>query len=267
MDSGPALSGIILAGGESRRLGADKALLELGGQTLLENVIGKVSQVSQEVIVVANAPPRPDTERGRHGEGERGTRRGGEGDTERGRIPPSPPLPLFVSGLRGGGEGLEATMVSDVRPGQGALGGIYSGLLAASHFHSLVIACDMPFLNLNLLRYMALLAPGYDVVIPCVVAKTFSSHRALGQGPSTAKEEHLHPLHAIYSKRCLGPIEELLDRGDLRIIAFFPQVRVRYVEQEEVDPFDPQHLSLFNINTSADMERAKAVIADGLRGG
>jgi molybdopterin-guanine dinucleotide biosynthesis protein A len=223
MGSGPSLSGIVLAGGESRRLGTDKALLELGGQTLIENVIGKVSQVSQEMIVVANISHKY--------------------------------------------KGLEATMVSDVRPGQGALGGIYSGLLAASHFHSLVIACDMPFLNLNLLRYMALLAPGYDVVIPCVVAKTFSSHRALGQGPSTAKEEHLHPLHAIYSKRCLGPIEELLDRGDLRIIAFFPQVRVRYVEQEEVDPFDPQHLSLFNINTSADMERAKAVIADGLRGG
>jgi molybdopterin-guanine dinucleotide biosynthesis protein A len=159
-------------------------------------------------------------------------------------------------------EVLGATMVSDVRPGQGALGGIYSGLLAVSHFHSLVVACDMPFLNLNLLRYMALLAPGYDVVIPRVTARTFSSHRPLSEEPVTAKEEHLHPLHAIYSKRCLGPIEELL-----RIIAFFPQVRVRYVEQEEIDPFDPQHFSLFNINTSADMERAKAVIADGLRGG
>ena len=96
-----------------------------------------------------------------------------------------------------------------------------------------------------------------------LAARTFSSHRALGQGPSTAKEEHLHPLHAIYSKRCLGPIEELLDKGDLRIIAFFPQVRVRYVEQEEIDPFDPQHLSLFNINTPADMEMARAMIAEG----
>lgn len=223
MDSGPAISGIILAGGESRRLGADKALLELGGQTLIENVIGKVSQVSQEVIVVANIPHKYEV--------------------------------------------LGATMVSDVRPGQGALGGIYSGLLAVSHFHSLVVACDMPFLNLNLLRYMALLAPGYDVVIPRVTARTFSFHRPLSEGPVTAKEEHLHPLHAIYSKRCLGPIEELLDRGDLRIIAFFPQVRVRHVEQGEIDAFDPQHLSLFNINTSANMERAKAVIADGLRGG
>ena len=214
-----AISGVILAGGESRRMGADKALLELGGQTLIEAVIGRVSRLSREVIIVTNAPQKV--------------------------------------------EGLGATLVSDVRPGKGALGGIYSGLLAASHFHSLVVACDYPFLHLGLLRYMALLAPGHDVVIPRVVARPFSSRRSPGRELSTAREEHLHPLHAIYSRRCLGPIEELLDTGDLRVIAFFPRVRVRYVEQEEVDPFDPRHLSFFNINTPADVERAKAVLAEG----
>ena len=231
MGSVPIIGGIILAGGKSQRLGTDKALLKLGGQTLIENVIEKVSQLSQEVIVVANVPPFPLQSWGEPGEG---------------------------------GEGLSARLVGDVHPGKGALGGIYSGLLAASHFHSLVVACDMPFLNLHLLRYMALLAPGYDVVLPRLAARTFSSHRALGQGAVTAKEGHLHPLHAIYSKRCLGPIKELLEKGDLRIIAFFSQVRVRYVEQEEIDPFDPHHLSLFNINTPADVERAQAMISDGL---
>lgn len=203
-------------------MGTDKALLELEGQTLIEHVIGKVSQLSREVIVVVNDPQK------------------------------------F--------EGLGTRIVGDVRSGKGSLGGLYSGLLAASHFHSLVVACDMPFLNLNLLRYMALLASGYDVVIPRVSARA-SSHRPPPKGPITAREEHLHPLHAIYSKRCLEPIEELLDKGDLRIIAFFPKVRVRYVEQEEIEPFDPQRLSFFNINTPADVERAKAMIADGFRGG
>ena len=57
------------------------------------------------------------------------------------------------------------------------------------------------------------------------------------------------PLHALYSRHCLEPIEQLLIQGGGRIISFFPHVRVRYVEEAEVDHFDPQHRSLFNINT------------------
>lgn len=249
MGSVPAISGIILAGGKSRRMGTDKALLRLGGQTLIENVIGKVSQLSQEVIVVANDPQKYKglvTSSLASTRARRTNSRMNSGTRQRAR---------------------QVRLVSDVRPGKGALGGIYSGLLAGSHFHSLVVACDMPFLNLNLLRYMAILAPGYDVIIPRVAARVSFSHQPPSKGSVTAREEHLHPLHAIYSKRCLEPIEELLDKGDLRIIAFFPQVRVRYVEQEEIDPFDPQHLSFFNINTPADVERAKAMIADGFPGG
>ncbi|MFQ6057398.1 MAG: molybdenum cofactor guanylyltransferase [Anaerolineae bacterium] len=198
MEKVPAISGIVLAGGESRRMGTDKALLKLGGYTLIENVIARVSRVSQEVIVVANA----------------------------------------LENYRN----LGVKLVRDVFPGKGSLGGIYSGLLAANHFHSLVVACDMPFLNLDLLRYMIVLAPNYDVVIPC-----------LDRGYKEA-------LHAIYSKNCLVPIENQLRRNHLKIIDFLDHVSVYYVEQEEIDLFDPQHLSFFNINTPADMERAKDVM-------
>ena len=129
-------------------------------------------------------------------------------------------------------------MVGDVQPGQGALGGLYSGLLAARHEYSLVVACDMPFLDLKLLRYMALLTPGQDIVVPRV-------------------GDLLEPLHAIYSKACLKPIEQVLARGGRRIVEFFPEVRVRYVDQREIDILDPKHLSFFNVNTPADLEWAR----------
>lgn len=135
---------------------------------------------------------------------------------------------------------LEARLVGDVYPGKGALGGIYSGLKAAHNHHSLVVACDMPFLDLKLLRYMILLSPGQDVVIPRVGGLT-------------------EPLHAIYSKECLQPIERLLSAGGRRITDFFPEVRVRYIEEQETKLFDPQHLSFFNINTPADLERARSL--------
>ncbi len=190
------ISSIVLAGGESSRLGRDKAFLEVKGQFLIESIIERLRQLSQEVIIVANETDRY--------------------------------------------EEFEATLVSDVYPGKGALGGIYSGVMRASNSYSLVVACDMPFLNPSLLRYMQTLAVSYDVVIPRI--------------------GHLREaLHAIYAKDCLPFMEEQLQQGDLRIIHFFPHVRVRYVEQEEIEVFDPQHLSFFNINTQGDLERAMEI--------
>ena len=128
-------------------------------------------------------------------------------------------------------------MVGDVQPGQGALGGLYSGLLAVNNDYSVVVACDMPFLNLNLLRYMILLTPEQDVVIP-----------RLGN--------ELEPLHAIYSRECLEPIERALSRGERRVVAFLPEVRVRYVDWHEIGILDAKYLSFFNVNTREDWERA-----------
>ena len=131
----------------------------------------------------------------------------------------------------------------DLYPGRGSLGGIYSGLKYSHSFHSLAVGCDMPFLNPGLLRYMVNLCPDFDVVIP-----------RIGGG--------VEPLHAIYSKNCLGPIEALLQQGNLQIFAFFPSVRTRYVEEDEVDRYDARHLSFFNVNTEDDLNQAKALLQE-----
>jgi molybdopterin-guanine dinucleotide biosynthesis protein A len=135
----------------------------------------------------------------------------------------------------------EVKAVFDLYPGKGALGGIYTGIITSGSFHNLVVACDMPFLNVELLRYLSQLSPGFDVVLP-----------KLGR--------NVEPLHAIYAKSCLEPIAELLRQGDLRITSLFNSVKVRYVDQEEIDRFDPEHLSFFNINTKADLEKAQELL-------
>ena len=194
------VTGIILAGGQGKRLGQDKVHLRLGDASLSERVVSRLRPLCEDIIVVVALKSDP--------------------------------------GIPG------ARPVQDIYPGCGALSGIHAGLKAASSEHSLVVACDMPFLNRDLLRYMIGQAEGHDVVIPRIQTLT-------------------EPLHAVYSQNCVEPIEELLAQGGGRIISFFPQVRVRYIDQKEVDQFDPQHRSLFNVNTSDDWEYAWRCVFEG----
>ena len=131
-------------------------------------------------------------------------------------------------------------IVPDIFPGKGSLGGIYTGLVTSDSFYNLVIAADMPFLNQPLLRYMIEVSDGFDFVLPRV-------------------NNLFEPLHAVYSKNCVAPIEFILKEGRKVIIELFNFVKVRYVEAEEVDKFDPQHLSFFNINTKEDLKLARKI--------
>ena len=135
---------------------------------------------------------------------------------------------------------LRAKIITDIYPDKRALGGIYSGLTASGSFYNLVVACDMPFLSLDLIRYMISVAPGYDIAIPKVGS-------------------NVEPLHAVYSKSCLEHIEKMFKQGNLQVSSLLKSVNVRYVEEAEIDKYDPEHLSFFNINDLDDLERAKSL--------
>ena len=145
-------------------------------------------------------------------------------------------LPQFIGNQR-------LRIVSDTYPGKGPLGGIYTGLAASDSFYNLVVAGDMPFLNQSLLHYIIQLSTNFDLVVPRV-------------------GNLVEPLHAVYSKGCLAPIEYLLEQGNIRVSELLKLVKVRYVEAEEIDRIDPEHLSFFNINTQADLKRARELAGE-----
>ncbi len=134
-------------------------------------------------------------------------------------------------------------VVADIHPGKGPLAGIYSGLIASSGSRAIVVSCDTPFVSVGLLEYMTQMCPPLDIVVPRM-------------------KEKVEPLCAVYSKSCLAPIRELLKQDELKIIELYPMVRVRYIEEVEIDRFDPEHLSFFNINTQADLDRARRLAAE-----
>ena len=139
----------------------------------------------------------------------------------------------------------EAEVLVDIYSGKGPLGGIYTGLLASQSSHSILVACDMPFLNTELLRYMLRLSRDFDAVVPRL------------------EEGMIEPLHAIYSRSCLDNMKKQLERNQLKVHSFLDTVRVRYVERAEMQKLDPQLLSFFNINYQSDLDRAIALAARG----
>ena len=134
-------------------------------------------------------------------------------------------------------EYVKTRIVTDIYPEMGPLGGIYTGLIYSTSHVNLTVACDMPFLKCDLLRHMIDLSSGFDAVVPRI---------------GNLRE----PLHAVYTKGCLPTIEKMLNEDNRRVMDLLDSVKVRYVDKDEIERFDSAHLSFFNINTQADLERA-----------
>ncbi len=145
------------------------------------------------------------------------------------------PPPLLVTNAPHRHAFLGLRMVADDLPGAGPLGGVFTALNHSPFRRVLVVACDMPLLNPDLVRYMASLPDDADAVVP----------RHSGESGRQRPE----PLHAIYSHRCIEPIRRRLERGSLSIVGLLDELNVRYIEEAELRTFDPHLLSFRNINT------------------
>jgi molybdopterin-guanine dinucleotide biosynthesis protein A len=135
---------------------------------------------------------------------------------------------------------------ADVIPGKGALGGIYTAVYRSSNEDTLIVACDMPFVNRDLLRHMVGLRGEGDASVDLIIPRV---------------EDHPQGFHAIYRKTCLRPIRACLDADRLKVISFHDQVRARYLDPPEWMRFDPKGLSFWNINTPEELEAAQQLAA------
>ncbi|HMD90925.1 MAG TPA: molybdenum cofactor guanylyltransferase [Anaerolineaceae bacterium] len=189
----------VQAGGESRRMGRNKAIIPFLGNPLIERVIDRVKPLAEELLITTNQPQD------------------------------------FKF--------LEYPLISDIFPGKGALGGLYTALYAASSNIIAVVACDMPFVNPVLLQAEIdlLTKLNADVVIPN--GKT-----------------GLEPFHSVYRKKtCLPAILTAINTNQKRIISWFPSVNVRVMEPEEVFIHDPTQLAFLNINTLEELAQAEQI--------
>ncbi len=190
------VTGVLLAGGKSRRMGEDKRFLYVGERTLLDRSCAALQEIFEQVyVVVAQDSPTLQT---------------------------------------------EVPIIRDLIANCGSLGGLYTGLRQAKTEYIFLTACDMPFLNSRLIRYFVSLKCDKDVVI--------------GRWRS-----RLHPTHALYGQRCCSVIEEMLHGNYLQIQGLMANssLRVRVVEENELEEIDREGRSFFNVNTPSDLIMAR----------
>lgn len=133
---------------------------------------------------------------------------------------------------------LGVKLVKDIIPDKNSLGGLYSGLVHSACDYSFVAACDMPFINRNLISYMMHARYGYDAVIPEYNGK-------------------LQPLCAVYSKQCIKPMEKALSRNNLKILDIVRHIPVKRITETEINNYDSYGYSFVNINTFQEYTRYK----------
>jgi molybdopterin-guanine dinucleotide biosynthesis protein A len=194
-------SALILAGGKGTRLGEqEKALLACKDRTLLENAIYVLDQVVDEVIVSVRDHKQQEA------------------------------FSEFVQGIK---------LLCDQYQSKGPLAGMLEGMKAAAGNYVFVVACDMPFLQPDVIDLLFKEAAGHDAAIPLW------------------KDGRKEPLHAVYNREQLIPIiERSILKDDHRVMNVVSQLYdVRFTSVDRIQLIDRELVSFVNINTPADLEQ------------
>ena len=200
MNNSQRVTGIILAGGKSSRLGRDKAWEDVGGQRIIDRVIGALQSSCDEVLIIGDRPERQN----------------------------ELSLPKCIQ------------YRSDDLKGRGSIGGLYTGLKASYTLWSLVVACDMPFISRELIRFMLSIISKNrcDAIVPVINGR-------------------YQPTHALYNSTCIPFIEKNISSGNFRMDSYFDEIYLEEISEDVINSIKGAELSFFNVNTEDDLFTAR----------
>lgn len=192
------VSGVLIAGGRSRRMGQDKRFMKVSGRSVFDRTLALLRATFTENIVVLAEP-------------------------------------IQMLDLH------SCPVVYDLIPNAGSLGGLYTGLMTASRPRVFAVACDMPFLDIEVIRFMLSHGEATDVVVANLGGR-------------------FQPMHTMYSKRCTPFLQAMAQEQDLKIQKLFQEkeLRMRILTENDLRAFGPAFRSFQNINTPDDLVSAEA---------
>ena len=198
-------TGIILAGGENKRMPVLKAFIKINGEKIIERNLKIMRQLFKEIFIVTNQPE----------------------------------LYLY----------LKTHLLGDVYDIRGPMTGIFTSLLNSSNNWVFISACDMPFINGELIKYMASKRDNYDAVVPKSPLRPLLVKGRRG--------DYIEPLFAFYSKQLMPSMEKAIFSNKTGIKDFLKDKKVKYISAEEIRDIDAKAMSFINLNTLKDMERVQ----------
>ena len=175
---------IIMAGGDSARMGQDKSMLPIRDKPMIKHIVDQLRPHFNQILISSN-------------------------DTSKYSF-------------------LGVEIVPDRVADQGPLMGIASALKASANVLNFVIACDIPQVDMALVRMMLRQGRRFDAVVPTI-------------GPS-----QFEPLFAVYKKDILATIEDALSSGQRRIIDALSRCRVKYIDLSKTDVQQLRNLNTMN---------------------
>jgi molybdopterin-guanine dinucleotide biosynthesis protein A len=143
---------------------------------------------------------------------------------------------LVVSNSPAKYAGYAVDVTADELPGLGPLGGLHAALGRVRRPYAFVVACDMPFLRLEPIRFLVSRLDHADAIVP----------RWSGD---------VEPLHALYAKSLRPRIAAAIAGGARAIRDLLPLVRVDYVTEAEMEGISGAEESFRNVNTPEEAAR------------
>ncbi|WP_338471094.1 molybdenum cofactor guanylyltransferase [Niallia sp. XMNu-256] len=140
-------------------------------------------------------------------------------------------------------EFLQLPMVEDKQKDMGPLAGIEAGLSASNTEKNLIVACDMPFISIDLGKYLLTLLDHYQAAVPEI-------------------DGQLHPLFAAYRKQIVPRVAQSLSEKQLRIRQLLHTIHVKIVINEELTAqgISTEHIYFFNMNHPNEYHQAMDLI-------
>jgi molybdopterin-guanine dinucleotide biosynthesis protein A len=128
-------------------------------------------------------------------------------------------------------------LVSDELRDKGPLGGIHIGLKTATSRQVFFLACDMPNIHLDYIRFMQQRLRG-GTANACI----------------TRFGDWIEPFNSFYTRDLLTDIEDYLGRGHHSLFRFLKNQNTHYISEAEARHYSPDWQMFLNLNTREDFE-------------
>ncbi|WP_406541203.1 molybdenum cofactor guanylyltransferase [Clostridium ljungdahlii] len=132
---------------------------------------------------------------------------------------------------------IKYTVLEDLKKEYGPAGGIFTGLNYSSSPYTFFIACDMPFVNLEYIKYMM------------NFTKEKKFHVIMAHNG-----KDIEPLYSFYSKDIVPYFKWGIDSGRLSIRKIIEGTNIKYIPETIKEKYD-NSLSMFtNFNYKSDLD-------------